>query len=129
MYVTGTGSEEYHMNRLADAMIPYLNSCGIRYVRNTPEMSAGSSIRQANQGWYNFYLALHSVLGELWFRPGHYCLLLPQEYAGTAGCTDLCQQSAGDLPGAGLGGHTEYHQLGGGPGFEGSCCAAGDRLP
>ena len=60
MYVTGTGSEEYHMNRLADAMIPYLNSCGIRYVRNTPEMSAGSSIRQANQGWYNFYLALHS---------------------------------------------------------------------
>lgn len=60
IYVTGTGSEEYHMNRLADAMIPYLNSCGIRYVRNTPEMSAGSSIRQANRGWYDFYLALHS---------------------------------------------------------------------
>ena len=31
MYVTGSGSEEYWMNRLADAMIPYLNSCGIRY--------------------------------------------------------------------------------------------------
>ena len=59
-YVTGTGSEEYHMNRLADAMIPYLNSCGIRYVRNTPDMTAGSSIRQANQSWYDFYLALHS---------------------------------------------------------------------
>lgn len=59
-YVTGTGSEEFHMNKLADAMIPYLNSCGIRYVRNTPEMTAGSSIRQANQSWYDFYLALHS---------------------------------------------------------------------
>ena len=48
------------MNRLADAMIPYLNSCGIRYTRNTPDMTAASSIRQANQGWYDFYLALHS---------------------------------------------------------------------
>ena len=60
LYVTGTGSEEYWMNRLADAMIPYLNSCGIRYKRNTPDMTAGSSIRQANAGWYDFYLALHS---------------------------------------------------------------------
>lgn len=59
-YITGTGSEEFHMNQLADAMIPYLNSSGIRYVRNTPDMTAGSSIRQANQGWYDFYLALHS---------------------------------------------------------------------
>ena len=59
-YVTGTGSEEYWMNRLADAMIHYLNSCGIRYKRNTPDMTAGSSIRQANAGWYDFYLALHS---------------------------------------------------------------------
>lgn len=60
LYVTGSGSEEYWMNRLADAMVPYLNSCGIRYTRNTPDMTAGSSIRQANQGWYDFYLALHS---------------------------------------------------------------------
>jgi len=59
-YVTGTGSEEYHMNLLADAMIPYLLSCGIRYTRNTPEMTAASSIRQANAGEYDFYLALHS---------------------------------------------------------------------
>lgn len=58
-YVTG-GTEEYHMNRLADAMVPYLISNGIQYVRNTPEMTAASSIRQANAGWYDFYLALHS---------------------------------------------------------------------
>ena len=59
-YVTGTGSEEYWMNQLADAMIPYLNASGIRYVRNTPDMTAASSIRQANGGWYDLYLALHS---------------------------------------------------------------------
>ena len=59
-YITGSGSEEYWMNRLADAMVPYLNSCGIRYSRNTPDMTAASSVRQANQGWYDLYLALHS---------------------------------------------------------------------
>ena len=59
-YVTGSGSEEYWMNRLADAMVPYLESCGIRYTRNTPDMTAGGSVRLANQGRYDFYLALHS---------------------------------------------------------------------
>ena len=59
-YITGSGSEEYQMNLLADAMIPYLLSNGIQYTRNTPEMTAASSIHQANQGQYDFYLALHS---------------------------------------------------------------------
>ena len=58
-YVTG-GTEEYYMNLLADAMVPYLISNGIQYVRNTPDMTAGSSIRQANRGNYDLYLALHS---------------------------------------------------------------------
>ena len=60
MYVTGSGSEEYHMNLLADALIPYLWSNGIQYKRNRPEMTAGSSIREANQGYYDLYLALQS---------------------------------------------------------------------
>lgn len=59
-YVTGSGSEEYQMNRLADAMVPYLLSNGIQYRRNSTDMTAASSIRQANSGWYDFYLALHS---------------------------------------------------------------------
>ena len=59
-YVTGSGSEEYNMNLLADALIPYLVSNGIPDTRNRPEMTAGSSIREANQGDYDFYLALHS---------------------------------------------------------------------
>lgn len=59
-YVTGSGSEEYNMNLLADALEPYLLSNGIQYRRNRPEMTAASSIREANQGSYDFYLALHS---------------------------------------------------------------------
>lgn len=59
-YVTGAGSEEYFMNLLADAMEPYLLTNGIQYGRNTPDMTAASSIRQANSGSYDFYLALHS---------------------------------------------------------------------
>jgi N-acetylmuramoyl-L-alanine amidase len=59
-YVTGSGSEEYNMNLLADAMTPYLLSNGIQFKRNTPDMTAASSIRQANSGSYDFYLALHS---------------------------------------------------------------------
>ena len=60
MYVTGSGSEEYNMNLLADALVPYLLSNGIQYKRNTPDMTAASSIRDANSGYYDFYLALHS---------------------------------------------------------------------
>ena len=48
------------MNLVADAMIPYLNASGIKYVRNTPQMTAGSSIRASNSGNYDFHLALHS---------------------------------------------------------------------
>ena len=59
-YVTGAGSEEYFMNLLADAMEPYLLANTIRFTRNTPDMTAASSIRQANSGSYDFYLALHS---------------------------------------------------------------------
>jgi len=58
-YVNG-GTEEEWMNRLADAMIPYLNSSGIQYIRNTPEMTAASSIRGSNAGNYDLHLALHS---------------------------------------------------------------------
>jgi hypothetical protein len=58
-YVTG-GTEEEWMNRLADAMEPYLTASGIRYSRNTPDMTAASSIRASNAGNYDLHLALHS---------------------------------------------------------------------
>jgi N-acetylmuramoyl-L-alanine amidase len=57
---SGGGNEEYYMNLLADAMEPYLAASGIQYVRNTPEMTAASSIAASNMGNYDFHLALHS---------------------------------------------------------------------
>ena len=59
MYVTG-GSEEYYMNLIADDMVPYLQSSGIQYTRNTKDMTAASSIRQSNSGNYGLHLAIHS---------------------------------------------------------------------
>ena len=58
-YVSG-GTEEEWMNRLADAMVPYLDASGIQYVRNTPEMTASAAIRASNEGNYDLHLALHS---------------------------------------------------------------------
>jgi len=59
LYVNG-GTEEEWMNRLADALEPYLTAAGIRFTRNTPQMTAGSSIRASNAGQYDLHLALHS---------------------------------------------------------------------
>lgn len=59
MYVTGN-SEEYWMNRLADAMEPYLTASGISFSRNNPTGSAAQAIRQSNSGNYDLHLALHS---------------------------------------------------------------------
>ncbi|WP_147539409.1 N-acetylmuramoyl-L-alanine amidase [Anaerotruncus rubiinfantis] len=71
-FVNG-GTEEYWMNLIADAMEPYLRSSGIRFTRNTPQMTAASSIRQSNQGNYDLHLALHSNAapeGEAGMRQG-----------------------------------------------------------
>ena len=59
LYVTG-GTEEQYMNLLTDQIVPYLQSSGITYSRNTPDMTAASSIRASNSGNYNLHLALHS---------------------------------------------------------------------
>jgi len=60
IYVTDGNSEEYYMNKIADAMEPYLRSSGIKYIRNTPQMTAASSIAQSNAGDYDAHIALHS---------------------------------------------------------------------
>ncbi len=43
LYVTG-GSEEYWMNLLANELEPWLTSSGIKYVRNTPQTTAATTI-------------------------------------------------------------------------------------
>ena len=59
-YVNGLGTEEEWMNRLADAMEPQLTASGILFTRNTPDMTAASSILASNRGSYDLHLALHS---------------------------------------------------------------------
>lgn len=54
------GSEEYHMNRIADAMEPYLRSSGIRFTRNHPGQTLSQVIQQSNAGDYGLHFALHS---------------------------------------------------------------------
>lgn len=56
----GGGNEEQYMNLLADAMEPYLTASGIQFVRNTPDMTAATSIAASNRGNFDFHLALHS---------------------------------------------------------------------
>ena len=60
LYYDGAGSEEYYMNLIADAMEPYLTASGIEFVRNTPEMTAASSIAASNAGNFDAHVALHS---------------------------------------------------------------------
>lgn len=58
-YING-GSEEEYMNLIADRMEPYLTASGVNFVRNTPDMTAASSIVQSNAGNYDLHFALHS---------------------------------------------------------------------
>lgn len=59
--LTGSGSEAYQMHLLADALEPYLLSCGIEYERALPEMDSAACFRQANEGAYDLFLALRPV--------------------------------------------------------------------
>ena len=120
-YVTGSGSEEYWMNRIVDAMEPYLRSNGIRYRRNDPDTSAGAAIREANSGYYDFYLALHSN------AIGNGSAQTSARWAAGSGADR--QKSAGDLPAARQGHHSPYHRTGRGVPVPVSGCTGGDRLP
>lgn len=59
-YYDGSGSEEYYMNLIANAMEPYLNASGIAFTRNNPDASLSQVIRASNAGNYDLHLALHS---------------------------------------------------------------------
>ena len=59
LYING-GTEEYYMNLVADAMEPYLLASGISFTRNTPDMTAASSIAASNNGDYDAHVSLHS---------------------------------------------------------------------
>ena len=54
------GNEELYMNRIADAMEPFLRSSGIAYTRNDPEKNYLAAVEESNRGSYDLHLALHS---------------------------------------------------------------------
>ncbi|WP_243158074.1 N-acetylmuramoyl-L-alanine amidase family protein [Aminipila terrae] len=58
-YIIG-GSEEYYMNLIVDAMVPYLRANNISFNRNNPNDSLAQVIEQSNAGEYDLHLALHS---------------------------------------------------------------------
>ena len=58
-YIDG-GNEEYYMNIITDALIPYLEASGIEYERNDPSKTFANSVRLSNQGNFDLHLALHS---------------------------------------------------------------------
>lgn len=58
-YIIG-GSEEYYMNLIADAMVPYLRASGIGFARNDPGITLSHAIAQSNAGGYDLHLGLHS---------------------------------------------------------------------
>lgn len=82
-YIIG-GTEEYYMNLIADAMEPYLYATGIEFTRNTPDMTAASSIAASNSGNYDLHLALHSNAsgGEAGSRRGSEVYYFPTSVRG-----------------------------------------------
>lgn len=58
-YIIG-GNEEYYMNLIADAMVPYLRASNIDFTRNNPNDSLSQVIDQSNAGEYDLHVALHS---------------------------------------------------------------------
>ncbi len=58
-FVTG-GNEEYYMNLIVDAMIPYLRASGIEFTRNDPGAYVSQIIERSNEFPYGLHLAIHS---------------------------------------------------------------------
>lgn len=58
-YATG-GNEEYYMNLIVDAMVPYLRANEIDFMRNNPGDSIDEILAHANERLYALYMALRS---------------------------------------------------------------------
>lgn len=59
----GEGDEEEYMNRIADAMEPYLAASGIDFGRNSTDQTLAQAIDLSNAGDYDLHLAIHSNAG------------------------------------------------------------------
>lgn len=85
-----SGPEEYWMNRLINTMVPYLNSSGIRFTRNTPEITSGASILALSGGNDELRLILHANVS-------------PERQGGSRGILVLyCRESYQEKQAAGV---------------------------
>lgn len=94
-YVTGTGSEEYFMNLLADAMEPLLLSNGIQFTRNDPRGTVSDSIRQRTPAATIFIwpsTPTPPAPGSEGRSPGHCRLLLSRQRKQPAGGGAVCHR-------------------------------------
>ena len=57
----GGGNEEYYMNLIVDAMIPFLNTAGIQFTRNNPADTLNDIIDQSNAGNFDLHFSLRST--------------------------------------------------------------------
>lgn len=57
----GGGNEEYYMNLVVDAMVPFLNTAGIQFTRNNPADTLNDIIDQSNAGNYDLHFSLRST--------------------------------------------------------------------
>lgn len=55
------GSEEYYMNKIADAMVAYLRGSGIEVTRSKPGESLSKAINESNSGNYDLHIGLGST--------------------------------------------------------------------
>lgn len=59
-FITG-GYEEFYMNKIADAMIPYLEGSGIEVTRSKPGEELSNAIKESNAGNYDLHLGLQTI--------------------------------------------------------------------
>ncbi len=57
------GNEEFYMNAVADAMVPYLRANEIDFDRNNPDMTAEEIIEQSNSKYHDMHLMLNMESG------------------------------------------------------------------
>ena len=55
------GTDEYYMNQIADAMIPYLHGSGIEVTRSNSGVGVTDAIEECNDGDYDLYIRLASI--------------------------------------------------------------------
>jgi len=62
LFVTGN-NEEYYMNLIADAMVPYLRASGIDFDRNDPGDTIQQIIHKSNSKYHDLHLMLSMETG------------------------------------------------------------------